>query len=232
MLLRRLCRTPGATHRPYATFVERLKQTIGFNPAPAAYQPGAPAAEEALPETLTLDAYADQLRNARRLSSFASLLPKSAVAAAGGDASMFETIKRQEAVISALSAEERTQPTASLSAAARARIAQEASCTVADVGDALAKCVARGCSRWRRLLTTAPDTSGPKPPWSTWRGKSAKAKRRRRAGRSFRARLAATGSRRRRPRRRRRREDSPRKRRRSLHLWPRKRRRRHRESRR
>jgi DNA-binding transcriptional MocR family regulator len=49
---------------------------------------------------LTLDAYADQLKRARQLSGLASLLPKGAMAAAGGsDASVAQTLKRQEDIV-------------------------------------------------------------------------------------------------------------------------------------
>ena len=49
---------------------------------------------------LTLEAYADQLKRARQLSGLASLLPKGAMAAAGGsEASVADTLKRQEDIV-------------------------------------------------------------------------------------------------------------------------------------
>jgi len=47
-----------------------------------------------------LDTYADQLKRARQMSGLASLLPKGALAAAGGsDSSVAATLKKQEDVI-------------------------------------------------------------------------------------------------------------------------------------
>jgi hypothetical protein len=49
---------------------------------------------------LTLEAYAEQLKRARQLSGLASLLPKGAMAAAGGsDASVADTLRRQEDIV-------------------------------------------------------------------------------------------------------------------------------------
>ena len=65
-------------------------------------EPAADAATEQLPADaahFTLDSYADQLKRARQLSSLSSLLPKAAVAAAGGDSSVASSLKRQEDVI-------------------------------------------------------------------------------------------------------------------------------------
>jgi len=67
---------------------------------PADAQP--PPSQAGLPAdaaSFSLEAYADQLKQARRLSSFSSLLPKGAMQAAGGDASVAEALKRQEDVI-------------------------------------------------------------------------------------------------------------------------------------
>jgi hypothetical protein len=129
------------------SLLDRLKGAVGLGPkAEAAASSSAPpspfASDEPLPEasSITLDAYADQLKRARQLSSLGSLLPKGALAAVGGsDSSVASTLQRNEGVIRAMTAEEKATPPASLSAASRARIAQAAGCTVADVGEALGK---------------------------------------------------------------------------------------------
>ena len=65
-------------------------------------QPKDAAAADAGPESgeLTLESYAEQLKRARQMSSLASLLPKGAMAAAGGsEASVAQTLKRQEDIV-------------------------------------------------------------------------------------------------------------------------------------
>ena len=65
-------------------------------------QPKDAADTDAGPESgeLTLESYAEQLKRARQMSSLASLLPKGAMAAAGGsDASVAQTLKRQEDIV-------------------------------------------------------------------------------------------------------------------------------------
>ena len=136
----------------------------------AGLKPGSAAAADAdagpANGDLTLEAYADQLKRARQLSGLSSLLPKGAMAAAGGsDASVSDTLKRQEDIVRcvtrpcarggtagarplnaadvlrcrALTPAEAAAPLSSLSAAARERIAQQVGCTPKDVADALAK---------------------------------------------------------------------------------------------
>lgn len=157
----RLCAAPAASAasaRGLATGIfDRLKRSVGLGgpvtPQTEAAQPSAttpPAQPAATPPSaadddisgdgvLTIDAYAAQLRRARQLSNLASLLPAGAAAAAGGDGAVAATLAKQEAVLGAMTAAERLRPAAELSAAARARVAAEVGCTVADVGAALAK---------------------------------------------------------------------------------------------